>query len=254
MKKLIPFFFFLSQCCTSQLLPKQIVTDHDINEIYRTHIAPNKTQEYAQRYVPLPLKKNTFNGWKWEGKDFPRVIAILEFERFVSANKLSSQKGLAINGIDPEWHYIPSNQIIKIDYEKDPKNYDLHTLNLPDKDFDFVMVNQTLEHLYDPIGCLENLYKHMRVGGILYLNAPADSILHSTPYHYYTGFTPTGLGVILKAAGFTILSIGQWGNAEYLTKMHVLHIWPTYQELTNPGLNDVDTPVIVWAFATKGNL
>jgi SAM-dependent methyltransferase len=226
------------------------LTDKDIQEIYATFIKPNLNEEYQQRYVPLPVAKNN-KTWRWEGKDFPRVIAILEFERFIQANNISCEKGLAINGLDPEWYYISAKKIISTNYDLEPKNHDLYTLNLNEHDFDFVMANQTLEHVYDPIQCLENLYKHMRPGGILYLNVPSNSILHSLPFHFFTGYTPVGVGAVVQAAGFKILSIGQWGNLEYLTKMHSTLSWPEYRELQNPGYNDLNCPVITWVFAEK---
>lgn len=231
-------------------LSAEVLTADDIQKIYDEYVHVNFTPEYAHRYTSLPIYKNT-TPWKWEGKDFPRVIALLEFERFVEMSSLRSQNGLAINGIDPEWHYLPHQSIDHISYDEDPIKYDLHALRLDRSDYDFVMLNQTLEHLYDPIRCLKNIYSHMRKGGIIYINVPTNSILHSQPYHYYTGYTPVGLGVVLKAAGFEILSIGQWGNLEYLTRMQNTYSWPSYDQLNDPGYNDVKHPVITWIFATK---
>jgi SAM-dependent methyltransferase len=189
--------------------------------------------------------------WNWKGKDFPRVISLLEFEKFVKDNDLECSKGLSINGMDPEWYSLPAESVTKVDYTDDKINHDLHRLNLPEKDYDFVIVNQTLEHVYDPVRCLEKIYDHMRPGGILYFNVPANSIPHSTPYHYYTGFTPVGIGAIAMIAGFEILSIGQWGNLEYLNKMQESRKWPDYTVLENPGYNDVHSPVITWIFCRK---
>lgn len=229
----------------------QRMTDYDIEDVYNTYIKPYINNEYILRYVPLPLKKNNLP-WKWEGKDFARVIALLEFERFVEKNKICFKKALSINSDnDPEWYYVSALRVESIDYEKHPNVYDLHVLNLPSKDYDFVMVNQTLEHVYDPICCLQNIYDHMCPGAILYLNIPVQSIPHNTPFHHYTGFTSTGLGMMVKAAGFNILSIGQWGNVEYVTKMYQSHSWPDYRKLANPGINDFTCPVIAWIFAKK---
>ncbi len=229
---------------------KTHLSDADINAIYNTFVKPNYSNEYKMRYSPLPLHKNNLP-WRWEGKDLPRIFALLEFERFIVKNKIHCNKGLAINGLDPEWNYLPYKKIVQIEYADNPEKYDLHTLNLSQKDFDFVIVNQTLEHVYDPIRCLENIYNHMAPGGFLYLNVPANGIPHATPWHYYTGYTPVGLGAIVKAAGFEILSIGQWGNLEYLKKMFDTNSWPDYLQFTNPGLNDMDCPVIAWIFAVK---
>jgi SAM-dependent methyltransferase len=242
---------YLLIICGSLRATSNTLSIHDIREIYALHVKPYTDHpKFNNRYVPLPLRKNN-SSWHWKDKDFPRVLALLEFERFVVENKITCNKGLAINGLDPEWYYLPSNEIREIIYDGTKQEYDLHTLNLPEIDFDFVMVNQTLEHVYDPIRCLKNIYAHMCSGGILYLNVPVNSIPHETPFHHYTGFTPTGLGAIAAAAGFKILSIGQWGNLEYLMKMHTSQSWPDYRQLKQPGLNEINYPVITWIFALK---
>lgn len=248
MKKL---FFYLYLVASFFMNGREVLTDIDIKKIYTTYVEPNNRVEYIHRYKYLPLHKNTIPDWPWEGKDYPRIIALLEFERFVCMNNITCKKGLAINTIDPEWHYLKAERIICIDYDKDRYNHDLHTFNIDDTDFDFVMVNQTLEHIYDPILCLKNIYKHMCSGGILYFNVPVNNIPHSTPFHYYTGYTPVGIGAVAQSAGFTILSIGQWGNWNYLKKMHETLSWPDYTYFNNTAVNDMQRPVITWIFARK---
>jgi len=248
MKKHINFTLLFVFLCSNGSIK---ITDQEILRIYNAFIKINHTDEYKLRYVPLPMHKNNLP-WKWEGKDFPRIISLLEFERFVKSNNISSEKGLAINGLsDPEWYYLPTQILVDINYEKDPNKFDLQTLDLKEKDFDFVMANQTLEHVYDPVLCLKNIYKHMSPGGILYFNVPTNGIPHSTPFHHFTGFTPAGVGTIVKAAGFKILSIGQWGNLEYLKKLFETNSWIDYQALKNPGINDFKCPIITWIFAIK---
>ncbi len=232
------------------LFAQDFLPNSTIEEIYKKHIKCNYTQEYKNRYVPLPLHKNSLP-WAWEDKDFPRVISLLEFERFVKEHHITPNKGLAINGIDPEWYYLPKGPVDHINYITNPIKYDLHILDLDANDYDFVMVNQTLEHVYNPLQCLKNIHRHMAPGGILYFNVPAMNIPHSEPYHYYTGLTPSGVGVLVTLAGFKILSIGQWGNVEYLNILNQTHRWPDYRQLKNPGLNDIRTPVITWVFAQK---
>jgi SAM-dependent methyltransferase len=130
------------------------------------------------------------------------------------------------------------------------EGYDLHTLSLPKKDYDFAMCNQIIEHLYDPILCLKNIYNHLKIGGMFYANVPTNNIPHSTPYHFYTGITPVGLGCMVTLAGFDILKIGQWGNREYLMKSYE-SLWPDYTYSHNPGKNEIDCPVITWVLAVK---
>jgi SAM-dependent methyltransferase len=225
----------------------------DIKNIYRIYnnfVKINENSEYCNRYSELPLEFNNKN-WKWENKDFPRVIALLEFKKFMENNNNFFNNVLSFNGsTDPEYEYIKFNNRINYDYDKDKINNDLHNLNLNKKDFDFVMLNQTIEHLYDPIRCLQNVYKHLNKGAIFYANVPVNNIPHSTPEHYYTGITPTGLGVMTEIAGFEILEIGQWGNFDYLTKIFTIG-WTDYRNSLSH--NEINCPLITWIFARKVN-
>ena len=60
----------------------KIINHHEIQELYNKFITVNYTEEYKERYVDLPIHKNN-KAWKWEGKDFPRVISLLEFETYI---------------------------------------------------------------------------------------------------------------------------------------------------------------------------
>ena len=234
-------------------MQRTTLSANDIKRIYDDYVQVNHTTENKYKYQRLPNTKNN-KRWKWEGKDLPRVISLLEFGDYVKENELSFSKTLCINGeSDPEYEYVSCGQKTIVHYESDPINHDLHSLSLQDRDYDFVMLNQTLEHVYDPILCLNNLYLHLRPGGMLYANVPANNIPHSVPFHHYTGFTPTGLGAITQVAGFQILNIGQWGNYEYLQKIFSTQDWPDYRQLVNPGVNEFENPAIVWIFAKKGD-
>ena len=158
---------------------------------------------------------------------------------------------LSFNAInDPEYEYLKYNKIHNYQYSADVIKHDLHTLNLDKKDFDFSMINQTIEHLYDPITALKNIYNHTKIGGMFYTNVPSNNIPHSTPFHYYTGITPTGLGAMVKLAGFDILEIGQWGNREYLNVLFSKG-WSDYKYSESPGRNEVACPLITWILAIK---
>ena len=230
-----------------------IMNDQRVQEIYEKYVKINDTTEYRNKYVPLPMHLND-GKWKWEKKDFARVIALLEFREWMSFtnkkfNSVLSFGSYAAPVYDPEYEYLQYRERWDLNYEHSV-NWDLHTLLLTRKDFDFVMINQVIEHLYNPILALQNIYKYMAVGGIFYANVPVNNIPHSTPYHYYTGITPVGLGVMLELAGFEILKIGQWGSKEYL-KQSYDHIWSDYTYSSTPGKNDMDCPLITWCFAIK---
>jgi SAM-dependent methyltransferase len=173
-----------------------------INEIYNKFIVPKQDDSFLNRYKTLPIHLND-GSWRWEHKDFPRVVALLEFRKFIEESNLSFKKVLTFNGPgDPELSHISYEKIDNYNYLDDPSNLDLHTLDLPNKDYDFFMTNQTLEHVYDPCLALKNIHKHLNVGGIFYCNVPAFNMAHDTPHHHYVGFTPVGLGCIIEQAGF----------------------------------------------------
>lgn len=230
------------------------LSQEDIQQLYKTFITSQFTPEYQNRYVPLPIYKNN-KRWRWEGKDFPRVISLLEFEKIVEKYNFQIEKLLVFNGLeDPELDYLEGRikKIYNVEYEKNPEKGDLHTLDLPIKDADFVLINQTLEHIYNPQQCLFNIMNHMKVGGYLYTNVPACNVPHSEPFHFFTGYTPMGLAAAAYQVGFKVLEIGQWGNLEYLIKLWTRNPgWSDYTQLQNPGLNEPHNPVITWGLFQK---
>jgi len=228
-----------------------MLNNSEINEIYNKYILVNHTKEYMNKYVPLPLHLNN-KIWRWEGKDFPRVISLLEFREYMIEYDKTFEDVLSFDGYsDPENEYLKYVTRYESNYEEVNEKFDLHSINFTKKDFDFVMLNQIIEHLYDPILALQNIYDHMKIGGMLYISAPANGRPHCTPFHYYTGITPVGLGAIIKLTGFDIFKIGQWGNKEYLNKMFATNGWPDYTYSSNPGYNDIDCPIITWCLAVK---
>ena len=221
----------------------------DIKRIYNNFVAVNFTSRYMNRYLTFPVQLND-KSWRWEGKDLPRVIALLEFRRMVMVRGLKSDVLLTINGVnDPEREYLPYAECHNIEYLENPEFYDLHKLNLAKHDYDFIICNQTLEHLLNPIHCLENILDHLRPGGFFYTNVPANNIPHDVPFHYYTGFTPVGLGAMCESAGFELVEIGQWGNLKYLMLMMGHQAWPDYKCMDTPGINEPHNPISTWVLA-----
>ena len=179
-------------------------------------------------------------------------MALLEFRRMVIARNLKANKLLTINGInDPELAYLPFVEHNNIEYIENPEHHDLHKLSLDKRDYDFIICNQTLEHLVNPIYCLENIREHLCPGGYFYANVPANNIPHDVPYHYYTGFTPVGLGAICEAVGLELVEIGQWGNLHYLMLMMANQTWPDFRCMSMPGKNEPQIPIITWVLAKR---
>lgn len=222
------------------------MTDNQIKEIYQLYLNNNNAQ-YLSKFENIDDSKNTKN-WKWRGKDFPRVAAIMDLDDYVKKYDLKSENMLLFYGDEPEMEYIPHKNKSIFDYEKDIK-YDLHNLEIPESNYDFSILCQTLEHLYDPLLCVKNIYKYLNDDAYFYVNVPTINIQHMLPYNFYTGFTPVGLGCLLKQAGFSILEIGHWGNFEYLSNIFNNKRWPDYTQINTK--NDFTIPCQSWVLAKK---
>jgi SAM-dependent methyltransferase len=228
-----------------------MLSKNDIWDI-ANYLGINFNEKYYNKYVPLPMELNN-KVWRWEGKDFPRVIALLEFREFMLEYNRTFENVLSFNAItpndDPEYEYI--NYLHRDNYNYDDnETFDIHTVVLPKKDYDFAMLNQTIEHLYDPKTALVNIYNHMKSGGMFYANVPINGIPHNTPFQFYMGITAVGLGALVEMAGFKILKLGQWGNKKYL-KQSYEKTWNDYNYSTDAGFNQMDYPVIAWCLAIK---
>lgn len=224
-----------------------ILNQTQIDEIYSKFIAPKNNPAYLNKYANYDFTKN-LRTWPWEGKDFPRIVSLLEFNEFVKDKHFKN--AVSFNGIgDPEWEYINCENKIDIDYLSDKEHNDLHLpFAIPSRS-DFVMANQTLEHCWSPTLALENIYGQLAEGGICYLNVPALNIPHEISMHYYAGITPLGLGCLFKQAGFEILDIGFWGSLEYINFIFNNKQWPDYRQIKH--VNEFANPCITWAMGRR---
>ena len=134
---------------------------------------------------------------------------------------------------------------------------DLHyPIQLPHA-VDFVLLGQTLEHVYNPFVCLKNVYDALRPGGHVFISVPYYNMLHMTPFHFYH-YSPSGLATLLEYSGFTVLEMGQFGNKDYvnhiLTKTVGTGAWPSVDDLRQDDgtiENEPGSVSQVWALAVK---
>jgi len=158
---------------------------------------------------------------------------------------------------------VSTQSVTVLAYDPDTGAGDLHHLlegggqggglglgPLPGEPFDVALVSQTLEHLYDPARALRGLLGRLAPGGFFFTSVPALSIPHMAPFHF-ASFTPMGLAVLLEAAGFEVLELGQWGNADYASKLLRSKSWPSFGELDRPIENDPGVPCALWALARR---
>ena len=243
-----------------------LVNNKDVERVYSKYVNINNNEIYLGRYSNVIINQvDSIN------RNYARLVTVKEFERLISEHNIKANKLLMFNGGaegDPELKYICANKIDRVDYNEKTGKNDLHDLNCQDKDYDFFLFSQTLEHVYNTDLCIRNINNHLTRGGYVFTSVPVINIGHSTPFHYYTGFTPVGLGIMFERGGVEIIEIGQWGNLKYILKMFINKYWPEGKQL-NAGfheitdlkipfqmyksgrINDFNNPVDCWILAKK---
>jgi len=201
----------------------KLFTENEIIETYNKYVKKDTTY-----YNKANLKYNQLSDTeksKYFPMDFPRVASIFDFKDWIVKYKLNNLKSLLSTcDKDPELEFLDIDNIFYYEYSGNG-NGDLHTIDLEKKNFDFIVFNQTLEHIYNPFVCMKNLYDHLTPGGYLYTTVPTINIPHMVPFHFW-GITPIGLCMLSKSVGFSIKECGFWGNYEYLGYLFTYGDWP----------------------------
>lgn len=203
----------------TQLVDLYNLTKHDIS--------------YFKKYEAMPSCPVKRYGYNWGHYDYPRNCCILDFIEWTTKYSINTGGKLGYTSeTDPELEFLNYKESTFTPYPA----YDLHTISNSFKDeFDFFLFSQTLEHLYNPFAAVADIYKIVKPGGYVFTSVPTLNIPHMTPIHF-GGFTPMGLSVMFKSAGFEILETGQWGNIEYITKLFATHKWPGYNDMRSSGI------------------
>lgn len=215
--------------------PRQevLLSEDDVVGLYADKVAVNDDDAYLGRYRGFDFRSRF--GELVDRVDFPRLITVLEFERIVARHSIVAERVLMLNGGadgDPELAYLDYRDIDRADYEEDPARFDLHHPQFDRSDYDFAVLSQTLEHLYDPALAVANLFAALTPGGYVWASVPTVSQLHSIPHHFITGFTPIGAACLFAHAGFEVVEVGQWGNSDYVSQTFALGTFPTLYDLT----------------------
>jgi SAM-dependent methyltransferase len=200
----------------------------DINTLYKNHVI--KDDDYYKKANQKYHELSDFEKIKYDRYDFPRIASLFDYKEWIEKHNLKHvSKLLSTCENDLELEHITFDQITVCDYEKDQK-YDLHTMSLDEKDYDLIIFNQTIEHLYNPFVAMKNLYDHLKPGGYLYTTVPIINIPHIVPFHFW-GVYPIGLCALSASVGFEVLECGYWGNLNYINSIFSLNGWLNISEI-----------------------
>ncbi len=226
----------------------KLFSEQEIHYIYHTIV--KRPYEYFKKYEnlpPCPVKRWNYS---WQNFDFPRNWCVLDFKEWVEKYNLQYVSTLGITSTtDPELDFTTAQETLLVDYP----TYDLHTIgdHFTNK-FDFLIFNQTIEHLYNPFMAIESLYKTIKPGGYVFTSVPTLNIPHMTPIHY-NGYNPMGLAMLFMSTGFEVCEIGQWGNFKYIEQLWRTHSWPGYEMLNHNGIvtNEEQNVCQCWILVRK---
>lgn len=208
----------------------KLFSEKEIIETYNNYVL--KDIDYFTKVTREYSKLSDEEKIKLNENTCCRACSIFDFKEWIKKYNISSVENLLITCWDDiELNYISANNITISHYDSNKEN-DLHRINLDFKNYDFIIFNQTLEHLYNPFIVMKNLYDHLKPGGYLYTTVPTINTPHVLPFHFW-GITPIGLCMLSKSVGFNILECGFWGNLEYVNTILNTGDWPKLEEVFN---------------------
>lgn len=121
----------------------------------------------------------------------------------------------------------------------------------PSDSYDFVVLDEILEHVERPWLAIDEVRRILKPGGCLIISTPFMIAEHRMPRDYWR-FTKDGLRVLLR--DFSVVEAHSWGNAasvRYLTNGMMV----STREAIDAGAFDLDDverfAVSVWAYAWK---
>jgi hypothetical protein len=227
-----------------------------IAEIWR-RVRPTPQYFEQLKGIDTYFERNPATQWIkqwWHGKEFSRVICLLDFHRWSLKHGFAITNHLLVTDPnDPELRFMRANSMVQYVHQPEKLLGDLHLIDDPsvrDLFFDFVLFSQTLEHLYDPFLCLVNIRAKMRVGGLIFTSVPTVNHQHMTPHHFFH-YTPMGLTAIMHNAGFEVLELGQYGSWQFENNILGQLSWADYHSYVRGGILDIDPqrPDNIWVLA-----
>jgi SAM-dependent methyltransferase len=148
-----------------------------------------------------------------------------------------------------KWKSYESHQFPQFDL-----NYDV----VEGKTFDFIFLEQVLEHVKYPYRSVRNVHRMLRPGGWVLSTTPFLVNIHGGANMVdYTRWTPQGLTYLFEEGGFdrSKMITGQWGNRQCAcTDFHRRATgkhWIVYDETKHKLVNEPRFPVSCWIMAQK---
>lgn len=172
-----------------------------------------------------------------------RHFLINDFESVCTElSKFSKFKILVIGGSaesEPEIRLLENKGLIFTATGTEDENFlfrDINSEVLRIGEFNLVICNQVLEHIWNHNYFLETLKVNTKKGSLVWVTYPFSNRYHKSPEYYSAGFSPEYLESNMKIRGFETIKKNNYGSLRYYFLIHMMPIWPTISELKRPYL------------------
>jgi len=141
-----------------------------------------------------------------------------------------------------------------VDYQIAPNAPEVDIQDLsdyPDDHYDFVILDEILEHVPKPWVAVEEVRRILKPGGTLITSTPFMIAVHKVPEDYWR-FTKDAMRVLLDQ--YATVETHSWGNKDSVTFV-MKGMMVTTREAIDAGAFDLTNvekyAIDVWAYATK---
>ena len=144
-------------------------------------------------------------------------------------------------------------QVIDMKYPE----IDMQNISYPDNTFDYIISDQVLEHLEDPVKAIKESHRVLRKGGIAIHTTCFLNFIHKFPVDYWR-FSPDALRLLCRDFD-TIIQCEGWGNRIAVTlrmisgRFRYMQIpdfkWSIRRFIAT--WNEEKFPIVTWIIAKK---
>ncbi|MBC8550084.1 MAG: methyltransferase domain-containing protein [Candidatus Brocadiales bacterium] len=204
-------------------------------------LAENKYQfnyDHRQVYKWVRSQNDEFRRSLERSHGYNRVVSMFDFDKLSDLESFKDIDKLCIvsgSEAELETNFVNTKEVFATSLEKgydltdDWSQGDFKNQDMLDN-FDFVMCNQVLEHVPDPIRAFNNLTLITKPGGYIWVSIPVINRIHDEPNFYSSGYHPRYLKFLADKARLDVVHIGAWGSLKYKL-FAVSRNWPPLRKL-----------------------
>jgi len=127
-------------------------------------------------------------------------------------------------GGKPFKKYLPNQVYIGIDNRYGTPDIVADVTNVPQLEnemADSVICSEVLEHLSQPLKCVQEMTRVLKKGGHIYITVPMYWYLHYLPNDYWR-FTSFSLMAIMENFNFKVKQLGRYGGLNYFIACRIV--------------------------------